>query len=306
MRQSHIQLTRWCACLLAALALSTFGADTLISTGSVWKYLDTGTDQGTIWREPAFDDTAWSAGPAQLGFGDGDEATLINHFPGGVPIITAYFRKVFNVPHPSAYTNLTVRLLRDDGGVVYINGVEVFRSSMPLTNPIIYSTFATVTADGTNESAFFARIVPASVLVAGDNLIAVEIHQVSTVSSDISFDLQLLGNVIGANTAPVANPQTVTVIQNTPRAITLTGSDADGDTLTYSIVAGPSHGVLTGTPPGVTYIPASGYLGADSFTFKVNDGKVDSAPATISINVIAPPDRKSTRLNSSHVSESRM
>jgi hypothetical protein len=167
---------------------------------------------------------------------------------------------------------------------------------MPLTNPIIYSTFATVTADGTNESAFFARIVPASVLVAGDNLIAVEIHQVSTVSSDISFDLQLLGNVIGANTAPVANPQTVTVIQNTPRAITLTGSDADGDTLTYSIVAGPSHGVLTGTPPGVTYIPASGYLGADSFTFKVNDGKVDSAPATISINVIAPPPPPSTLL----------
>jgi hypothetical protein len=87
------------------------------------------------------------------------------------------------------------------------------------------------------------------------------------------------------NHSPVANSQNVAVTQNTAKSITLTASDSDGDKLTYSIVAKPSHGTLTGTAPSLTYSPASGYTGADSFTFKVNDGKVDSAVATISITV---------------------
>ena len=73
---------------------------------------------------------------------------------------------------------------------------------------------------------------------------------------------------------------------NTGKSITLTASDSDAaDKLTYSIVKQPSHGTLTGTPPSVTYKPASGYTGSDSFTFKVNDGKVDSNTATISITI---------------------
>ena len=276
--------------LLSAFQFCASAADTLVSTGSVWKYLDTGVDQGTAWREPAFDDTSWAAGPAQLGFGDGDEATVIQHFPNGVPIITAYFRKTFTIPDHSVYSNLTVRLLRDDGGIVYINGVEVFRSAMP-TGTVTYATFATITADGTNESAFFTRVVPASMLVDGENLVAVEIHQVNSTSSDISFDLNLIGNSSNQNVnqPPVANSQTITMVQNTSRAITLTGSDPDADPITFAIVTGPSHGSLTGSPPSVIYSPVSGYTGADSFTFKVNDGQVDSAVATVSINIIPPP-----------------
>ena len=62
-------------------------------------------------------------------------------------------------------------------------------------------------------------------------------------------------------------------------------SDGDSDKLTYSIVNQPSHGTLTGTPPSVTYKPASGYTGSDSFTFKVSDGKADSNTATISLSI---------------------
>ncbi|HEX9319657.1 MAG TPA: discoidin domain-containing protein [Nitrososphaeraceae archaeon] len=87
------------------------------------------------------------------------------------------------------------------------------------------------------------------------------------------------------NHSPVANGQNVAVTQNTAKSITLTASDSDGDKLTYSITAKPSHGTLTGTAPSLTYSPASGYTGADSFTFKVNDGKVDSAIVSISITV---------------------
>src|SRR3954447_9577446 len=94
--------------LFSALPFCASAADSLVPAGSAWKYLDTGIDQGTVWREPAFDDTAWASGVAQLGFGDGDEATVINHFPNGVPIITAYFRKTFTIADHSVYSNLTV------------------------------------------------------------------------------------------------------------------------------------------------------------------------------------------------------
>ncbi len=91
--------------------------------------------------------------------------------------------------------------------------------------------------------------------------------------------------VTPVNDQPVANSQSVTTQQDTALAITLSGSDVDGDPLTYSIVTSPSHGSLSGTGPSLTYTPASGYTGSDSFTFKVNDGNLDSNPATVSITV---------------------
>ena len=88
-----------------------------------------------------------------------------------------------------------------------------------------------------------------------------------------------------SNQPPVANGQSVTADEDTDKAITLTGSDVDGDSLTYSIVAPPSHGSLTGTPPDLTYTPNLDYNGPDSFTFKANDGTADSNVATVSITV---------------------
>jgi hypothetical protein len=87
------------------------------------------------------------------------------------------------------------------------------------------------------------------------------------------------------NTPPTANGQSVSTQKNTAKAITLTAADPDGDPLTFSIVAQPSHGSLSGSPPNVTYTPATNYTGSDSFTFKANDGKADSNVATVSITV---------------------
>jgi uncharacterized protein (TIGR03437 family) len=85
--------------------------------------------------------------------------------------------------------------------------------------------------------------------------------------------------------APVANGQSVSTDEDTPKAITLTGTDVDGDTLTYSLISGPTNGTLSGTVPNLTYTPNANYNGADSFTFKVNDGFADSNTATVSISV---------------------
>jgi VCBS repeat-containing protein len=91
--------------------------------------------------------------------------------------------------------------------------------------------------------------------------------------------------VTPVNDPPTANPQTVSTQSGTPLAITLTGSDVDGNPLTYAVATQPAHGTLSGTAPNLTYTPAAGYTGADSFTFTVNDGTVDSAAATVSITV---------------------
>ena len=93
--------------------------------------------------------------------------------------------------------------------------------------------------------------------------------------------------VTPVNDAPVAASQSVNSGQNTAAAITLSASDVDGDPLTYIIVSQPAHGTLSGTPPEVIYTPISGYSGADSFTFKANDGTLDSAPASVTLSVIA-------------------
>lgn len=91
----------------------------------------------------------------------------------------------------------------------------------------------------------------------------------------------------GGNQPPVASAQSVTVLENTSASITLLANDPDGDPLTYSVATSPSHGSLSGTAPDLTYQPNTGYLGADSFTFKANDGFTDSPPATVSITVVA-------------------
>ena len=87
------------------------------------------------------------------------------------------------------------------------------------------------------------------------------------------------------NHAPVANVQSVTTNENTATAVTLSATDVDGDSLTYAVVGSPSHGTLSGSAPNLTYTPTSNYHGADSFTFKANDGSLDSNTATVSITV---------------------
>ncbi len=87
------------------------------------------------------------------------------------------------------------------------------------------------------------------------------------------------------NQAPVAQNQTVHTVVNVAKQVTLVATDPDGDPLSYIVVAQPQHGTLSGTAPNLTYTPASGYIGLDSFTFKANDARLDSNIATVSINV---------------------
>lgn len=87
------------------------------------------------------------------------------------------------------------------------------------------------------------------------------------------------------NQPPSAAPQALTTDEDTQLAITLGGSDPENSPLSFTILTDPLHGTLSGDAPALTYTPISNFNGADSFTFKVNDGSLDSTPATISITV---------------------
>jgi uncharacterized protein (TIGR03437 family) len=97
------------------------------------------------------------------------------------------------------------------------------------------------------------------------------------------------------NRAPVANAQTVSLSAGSARSITLTATDGDNDPLRFTIVSQPARGILSGAAPNLVYAPSTGFSGVDRFTFKVNDGVVDSATQTVIINVtptiasISPP-----------------
>lgn len=183
------------AIILFLLAPATFAADTtLVPTGATWKYLANGTDQGTVWRATSFNDTTWPSGPAQLGYGDGDEATVVGFGPdANNKFITTYFRRAFNVTNASLFTGVTLRLMRDDGAVVYLNGVEVWRTNMP-TGTVGFLTPASTAIAGADESTFVQTTISPTLLATGTNVIAVELHQSGGTSSDISFDLQLIGS----------------------------------------------------------------------------------------------------------------
>ncbi|MFQ3168554.1 MAG: hypothetical protein ACI8QI_001103 [Limisphaerales bacterium] len=173
-----------------------------IAAGAEWRYLDNGSNQGTRWHARLFNDDKWKTGAAQLGYGDNDEKTKLS-FGGdsGNKHVTTFFRHAFEVADPAGVTSLEGALLRDDGAVVYLNRREVTRSNMP-QGSIGYTTFASTTAGGADESAFHSFAIDAALLVKGKNVIAVEVHQANRSSSDISFDFALSGKGSAANQPP--------------------------------------------------------------------------------------------------------
>mgnify|MGYP005833243737 CR=1 FL=1 len=182
--------------------------ETLVARGSLWRYLDDGSDQGTAWRDPSFDDSVWNEGPAELGYGDGDEATVVSYGPDSSnKYTTTYFRRAFTAADASRFVGLRLGLLRDDGAVVYLNGVEVARSNMP-GGAVDYLTLASGAVGGTDESTFYTYDLDPSRLREGRNVLAVEVHQSGPASSDLSFDLELSGTSAGG-AIPILRTATV-------------------------------------------------------------------------------------------------
>ena len=178
-------------CIFCQCSTFLIGQDTLIAFGSDWSYYDLAmqpdVQNGYDWIDSSYDHTAWQLGAAELGYGDMDEETVI-----GDTTYTAYFVHRFEIPDTSKYESYRLKLLYDDGAVVYLNGEELSRINMP-SGPVGYSTFADGSdGDNATTTALFEQGAK-----EGINVLAVEVHQRSAGSSDISFNFELTANIAG-------------------------------------------------------------------------------------------------------------
>ncbi|MCF8371935.1 MAG: CotH kinase family protein [Bacteroidales bacterium] len=192
---------------------STIESQVLISLQETWKYNDGGLNLGTSWTAVNFDDSSWSQGQAELGYGDGDENTVVSYGSNSQDKhITTYFRKQFLYSGTPDILSAIVNIRRDDGAVIYLNGTEIARSNMP-SGTIDYQTGAIEAVAGNAEDNLVEFLIEAP-LLNDTNVIAVEIHQYNGQSSDISFDM----------TFSVQTPTTAIASTNQTLPITLTGN----------------------------------------------------------------------------------
>ena len=274
------------------------GDSTLLPLGSVWRYLDTGADQGTAWRAPGFADGAWKSGAAQLGYGDGDETTVVGFGPNSASkFITTYFRTRFNVAGLASIQSLTLGIVRDDGPVVYLNGVEVYRNNLP-ESEITFGSRANSAIGGADESALNESLIDLGALREGENVLAVEMHQNDGGSSDLSFDLRLTAKRLPTNTRPGVNVGADRTV-NAGASLPLTAAFTDDGlptppgvpTFVWSKVSGPGTAAFTpANSPQTTVTFDQG--GAYVLRLAVSDGEftaTDELTVTVTGSVTEPP-----------------
>ena len=192
-------------------------------------------------------------------------------------------------------TNLVVSVQRDDGVLVYLNGVPIFTNNLP-AGPINYLTYAPGIVGGTDETAFYSQPVDPALLVSGRNVLAAEVHQCNAGSSDIVFDLELSGQAATPNQSPSAfagADQTITL----PAAATLNGSASDDGlpsppsllAVTWSKISGP--GTVTFTNASALCTTAS-FSAAGTYVLRLtaSDGTLlASDDLTVTANTPAQP-----------------
>jgi hypothetical protein len=239
---------------------------TLVTAGSVWKYLHNGSDPGRAWKSWSFNDAGWLSGAAELGYGDSGlpenraEATNIR---SGAAHVTAWFRREFQLSDVNATRSVQLELLRDDGAAVYLNGFEVTRQNLAAgAGP---NTLALSRIPNADETRYFPAVVPPGLLLEGRNVLAVEVHQFST-SDFFSF------------VPPVVDRADVSFNLRMTRERGLTGvlandRDVDSGALTVSLAGQAGRGTVElGSDGAFRYTPEAGFTGTDSFIYRISDG----------------------------------
>lgn len=155
--------------------------ESVILPGDPWRYLVPTEEPITDWRQPAFDDTSWPTGISGIGYGDGDDATVIQ------PTIALYMRMQFTVHAIEDISSVLLDMDFDDGFVAYLNGQEIARALVSGENPA-FDQFA----DADQEAMLYQGLKPnrfvidQQFLLAGNNHLAIQVHNWSAVSSDLT------------------------------------------------------------------------------------------------------------------------
>ncbi|MFL6567582.1 MAG: metallophosphoesterase, partial [Chthoniobacterales bacterium] len=189
--------------LCIACTAASACAQRLIGEGDAWRYYKGSSlppvQSGVNWTQITYNDSGWvGPSPSGFGYGDGDDGTVFADMQNNY--ISVYIRRSFAVPDPANVAYLTLAIDYDDGFVAYLNGVEIARRNMPAGT--ISNTTAAMgsheasrgDASGTPQEKEFMAINPA-LLVAGTNVLAIEGHNVSLTSSDLSLIPELYRGV---------------------------------------------------------------------------------------------------------------
>jgi len=157
--------------------------ESVVLASQTWRYLPATSQPPSTWNLPSFDDSLWKTGVGGFGFGDNDDATVIS---GSVNSI--YLRKKFNIINISNIEQLLLDIDYDDAFILYINGIEVARSKNIIANPPLYNSALTIDREAQLYQNLLVErhVLNTSMLIQGENTLAVQILNNSLTSSDMS------------------------------------------------------------------------------------------------------------------------
>lgn len=164
------------------------GAESMVFAGSSWSWSNA---YASGWHEAGFDDSAWPAATAPLGFGQDDLVGQIDGGPEGARLPTVFLRTTFNSTSVEEVTHLKADLRVDDGLRIWLNGQVALEENLPAgANE---TSWASVAVGAPHQSLVIEYALDPSLLVEGENTVAIELHQGAATSSDLGFDLSLIG-----------------------------------------------------------------------------------------------------------------
>lgn len=204
----------------------------LVPPGARWRFLRGDEPLPADWSEPGFDDSSWEEGPTGIGYGDDDDVTRLIDMRDSYGAV--FCRHAFDIDGVERLEGVAMRVLYDDGIIVFANGMEVARINMP-AGPVSANLFARSALEP--EQALVS--IPVELLNEGRNVLAVSVHNAALDSSDLSFDPVLFddgrANVVSCDTSFRRGDADADGLTNVTDAVVV---------LTYLFIGGAAPGCL--------------------------------------------------------------
>lgn len=172
--------------------------ETAVFANDIWRYIVPNTEPSANWKDQSFDDSNWNQGEGGFGYGDNDDGTILEQ------PLSVYFRKTFSVEDISKLTTAIISADYDDGFIAYLNGYEIGRSYnlpepgtfVPFDTQTSYDHEASLYSGGLPESILIDSLELNNILINGENVFAIQLHNVSTSSSDMSGNFYLTFGIV--------------------------------------------------------------------------------------------------------------
>ena len=220
------------------------GMSTFVTLSNLWRYEQSGIDLGTVWRSPAYDDSAWPAGAALL-YATPNNLPAPKNTPLTIGPTTYYFRTTFVYTGAPPVLSLNLRHIVDDGAIFYLNGAEVHRFNMPLSASSYTNNSSSFILNATLRPPVNIAVTN---LVLGLNVLAVEVHQAANSGDDVVFGAELVAGIEASPRVPFSesSEQWVELFNRGSQTVDLTGWRLD-EGIDFRFASN-------------TTIPAGGYL----------------------------------------------